>query len=372
MNILTPSVKVAASALALLCVLAVQPVAAQDASHAGGAADAAAKPTVIRLGSGAAGPAGRPGSQGVIGIVYAKKFLEEEFAKDKDPVKVEWNFIRGAGPGTNEALAAKAIDFAYYGDFPIITGKAGGLKIKIVAAGERGTHSYIIVPNNSSAKSIEDLKGKRIGLHRGRPWELAFAQLLKSKGLSYSDFQIFNVPQADAQASLASGNVDAIYTGSDGFAIVNQGQGKIIWSTRQAPPQWRSASDLVVTDDFETKYPAYTQKVVDAFVKASLFLSDEKNRDEAFKIWAQTGLPYSNYVDEREGELLKNRNSPIIDDYLIAHYNLAIDHMKQAGLIRRAFPAAELFEPKYERAAIERLGLQGVWKAQSVAASAQN
>lgn len=371
-NIVTVPAVGAASALAVLFMLTAQPVAAQDSSHAGGATDAAAKPTLIRLGSGAASPAGRPGSQGVIGIVYAKQFLEEELAKDKDPVKVEWNFIRSAGPGTNEALAAKAIDFAYYGDFPIITGKAGGLKIKIVAAGERGSHSYVIVPNNSSAKSIEDLKGKRFGLHRGRPWELAFAQLLKSKGLSYSDFQIFNVPQADAQASLASGNVDAIYTGSDGFAIVNQGQGKIIWSTRQAPPQWRYASDLVVTNDFETKYPAYTQKVVDAFVKASLFLSDEKNRDEAFRIWSETGLPYSNFANEREGELLKNRNSPVIDDYLTAHYNHAIDHMKEVGLIRRGFPAAELFEPKYQRAAIERLGLQGVWKPQSVSASVQN
>lgn len=322
------------------------------------------KPDVIRIGSGAAGPTGRAGSQGVIGIVYAKKFLDEELAKSKDPVKVEWNFFRGAGPATNEALATKSIDFAYYGDFPIIIGRAGGLKIKIVVGGERGAHSYLIVPPNSSAKSIVDLKGMRIGLHRGRPWELAYAQLLKQNGLSHNDLKTFNVSQGDAQAGLASGNVDAIFTGSDGFAITDQGLGKIIWSTREAPPQWRYSADLVVTEEFESKYPEYTQKVVDAFVKASLFLSDEKNRDEAFAIWSETGLPVTNYSQERTGELLRDRNNPIIDDYLVGHYQLAIDHVKDAGLIRRSFPAKDLFEPKFQIDALRRVGASQPWKAQ--------
>ena len=354
------------ASVALAAVVA-QPAVAQDK----GKRDSAERPEVIRLGSGAAGPSGRPGWQGVIGIVYAKKFLEEELAKSGDPVKVEWNFLRGAGPGTNEALATKAIDFAYYGDFPIIIGRSGGLKTKIVLGGERGAHSYLIVPKDSPAKSIEDLKGKRVGLHRGRPWELAFAQLLKSRKLSHSDIQVFNVSQGDAQAGLASGNVEAIFTGSDGFAIINQGQGKIIWSTREAPPQWRYSADLVVAEEFEKRYPAYTQKVVDAFVKASLFLADEKNREEAFEIWTQTGLPLSNYRNEREGELLKNRNNPIIDEYLIAHYQLAIDHVKEAGLIRRSFPAADLFEPKYQQESLKKLG-STPWTAQTIESRVQN
>lgn len=331
-----------------------------------------AKPDVIRIGSGAAGPTGRPGSQGVIGIVYAKKFLDEELAKSNDPVKVEWNFFRGAGPATNEAFGTKSIDFAYYGDFPIIIGRAGGLKIKIVAGGERGAHSYLIVPLNSTAKSIEDLKGKRIGLHRGRPWELAYAQLLKSKKLTPADLQTFNVSQGDAQTGLASGNVDAIFTGSDGFAITDQGQGKIIWSTREAPAQWRYAADLVVAEEFEAKYPAYVQKVVDAFVKASLYLSDEKNRNEAFNIWAETGLPVTNYSQERIGETLKSRNNPILDDYLISHYQLALDYVKDAGLIRRSFPASDLFETKYQRDSIKRLKLENVWQTQLSDSKAEN
>ncbi|MDB5565656.1 MAG: sulfate ester transporter, periplasmic ligand binding protein [Tardiphaga sp.] len=354
--------------LTSLIMICAGPVAAQS----GATAPDGAKPDVIRFGTGAAGPTGRLGSQGVIGIVYAKKFLEEELAKTSDPVKVEWNFFRGAGPATNEALATKAIDFAYYGDFPIIIGRAGGLKIKIIAGGERGAHSYLIVPTASTAKSIEDLKDKRIGLHRGRPWELAYAQLLKSKGLAHGDLQTFNVSQGDAQTGLVSGNVDAIFTGSDGFAMIDQGLGKIIWSTREAPPQWRYSADLVVTDDFEAKYPVYTQKVVDAFVKASLFLSDNKNREEAFTIWSETGLPVANYRQEREGELLKDRNNPTIDDYLIGHYQLAIDHVKEAGLIRRSFPAADLFEAKYVRDSLKRFSLEDTWRPQAAASKLQN
>ncbi len=68
-----------------------------------------------------------------------------------------------------------------------------GVKTQIVVPGGIGNNVYLIVPENSPIKSIEELKGKKIALHRGRPWEINFGQLIQSKGLSLKDFQIVNL-----------------------------------------------------------------------------------------------------------------------------------------------------------------------------------
>ncbi|MFW1786618.1 ABC transporter substrate-binding protein, partial [Acinetobacter nosocomialis] len=82
-----------------------------------------------------------------------------------------------------------------------------------------GNNVYLVVPPDSPVKSIEDLKGKKIALHRGRPWEINFGQLIQSKGLTLKDFQIVNLnPQAGA-AALSAKSVDAFFTLSDALTL---------------------------------------------------------------------------------------------------------------------------------------------------------
>jgi len=326
------------------------------------AAQAEAPPPVIRIGSGGAGPTGKPASLGTLGILFAKQFLEEDLKRSGDPVKVEWSFIRGAGPGTNEALSSGKIDVAYYGEFPIIAGLAGGLKVKVLASGDSYNNAYLVVTPDSTAKSIEDLRGKRIGLHRGRPWEFAFAQLLKSKGLSYSDFQIFNVPQADAQTVIASGNIDALFTKADAYAIADKNLGRTIWTTREVPENWRYAAALVVTEQFEKQYPTYTQKLVNAYLKAVAWLADPKNSEEAYRIWSGTGLSIEEMKRENADDPFAQRYSPLIDDFVVSHYKDVAGFMREQGMVRRPVDVSGLFEPRYVERGIKELGLESLWK----------
>src|SRR6202007_2410130 len=87
------------------------------------------------------------------------------------------------GPVINEGFSGKRIDFASYGDFPAIIAVAGGVPLKLVAPVGQGQNVYLVVRKGLAARSIADLKGKRIALHRGRPWELPFSKLLDANHL---------------------------------------------------------------------------------------------------------------------------------------------------------------------------------------------
>ncbi len=86
-------------------------------------------------------------------------------------VRVEWVPISGAqtGPLINEGFANGTIDVAGYGDLPSIIANAEGVKTKLIVPTGRGSETYLLVPNDSTARSLADLKGKRIAIHRGRP-----------------------------------------------------------------------------------------------------------------------------------------------------------------------------------------------------------
>src|SRR5919199_5582278 len=98
------------------------------------AAPASAEPVTIRVAYAGVGEGGRPYVGGsVAGVVASERYLERAFEGDPD-VKVEWYYLKGAGPAVNEGLANDQIDFAFEGDLPSLTARANGLKTKILLA----------------------------------------------------------------------------------------------------------------------------------------------------------------------------------------------------------------------------------------------
>jgi ABC-type nitrate/sulfonate/bicarbonate transport system substrate-binding protein len=75
---------------------------------------------------------------------------------------------------------------------------------KLLVVGLRhsgGQRNELMIPKNSTAKSIEDLKGKKIAVPTGSGGAIAFSLYLKSKKLSSSDFTFVNMePSAEIQA----------------------------------------------------------------------------------------------------------------------------------------------------------------------------
>jgi len=315
---------------------------------------------------------GKIGFNGSAAIIEKQGWLRDELSKQG--VKLTWVPVTAQSVGVtiNEAFANKSIDFAGYGDLPSIILNSGGVETRIVVPGGRGNNVYVVVPPNSTAKSLADLKGKRIALHRGRPWEITFARYVESNGLKFSDFKISNLNPGAGAAALAAGNVDAFVTLSDAFQLEDKKIGKIIWSTKASTQDWKMRAELWGAKDFIAKNPGITQTVATAYVKAAYWSSQEANFDEYLKVANQNGQPENVFRREYSGDSVswKSRWSPLFDDLVSDHYANAAQYSRKANLIRKDINTNHFFEPRFLNAALKELKLESYWQPRKLAAKA--
>ena len=307
------------------------------------------------------------------GVVIQQGWLKEQLAKKG--VALDFTPVPTAvgGPMINEGFSGKRIDFAAYGDFPAIIAVAGGVPLKIVAPVGQGQDVYLVVRKGLAARGIADLKGKKIALHRGRPWELPFSKLLDANGLKLSDFKIVNINPAATPAALESGSVDAAVLLSDGLLVEQRGIGHVIWSTKQAPADWKMRAELFARSAFVEENPELTQLVVEAFIRAAAWSSDEKNRDEVIHSASRGALPVEIVAKDYAGSGIawKDRFSPLFGPAVRTHYHSVADYAFERGLIRSKVDVDSLFDDRFVKQALHDLKLEGFWSDNPVPVQAQ-
>jgi sulfonate transport system substrate-binding protein len=291
------------------------------------------------------------------------RWLETELGKLG--VKLEWvpATANSVAVQINEAFASKAIDFAAYGDLPSVIANASGLHTQLVVPGGSLNNTYLVVPINSTAQSIKDLKGKKIALHRGRPWEYPFSQLLQANGMTLNDVKILNLnPQAGA-AAVSTGSADAFFTLSDAFTLEDKKVGKIIWASKKPPQDWKMRAELWGDSSFLKKYPQLTQLVATAFVRVHYKAADEAGKENYVRNEVLSGQPESVVRRELADDHTqwRERWSPLFTPALKAHYAAEIDYARQSGLINKPIAVDSLFEPQFVTQALAQLNLQNFW-----------
>lgn len=301
------------------------------------------------------------GGTGAIGRIMKDGWLEAELKKRG--VRLEWFPYSGeVGPTLNEAFAANRIDFASYGDLPSIILNASGIRTQIVVPAGRGTDVFLVVPPNSTAKSLPDLKGKVISLNRSRPWELGFQRLMQDNGLSYKDFRMINTDLPAGEAALASGRVDALFT-LQAYILEDKKIGKIIWSSKGEPDK-KMRAELWGAQTFIDKYPEITQLVATAYLRAQYWASLDENREAVILDGTRNGTPESvirrNYDDSSLA--WKDRFSPLYDPLILDHYRRAIAFAYEKKLIQRPIKAEDLLQPRFVNTALSDLKLKDYWQ----------
>lgn len=301
---------------------------------------------------------------GLTGVVIREGWLKAELAKQGAQLAFTPVPTAVGAPLINEGFSGKRIDFASYGDFPAIIAVSGGVPLKLVAPLGQGQNSYLVVRNGLNAKSIVELKGKRIALHRGRPWELPFSKLLDANGLKLTDFAIVNINPSATPAALASGNVDAAFLLSDGLLLEQKGVGHVIWSTKQAPADWRMRAELFGRRDFVDRNPALTQLVVTAFVRAAAWSAHEENRGQVIHDAARGALPEAIVAKDYDesGIPWRDRFSPLFTPNVAGHYRSVADYAFARGLVRNKVDVDSLIDQRFVSQAVGDLKLEDFWQ----------
>ncbi|MDZ4876588.1 MAG: hypothetical protein CLLPBCKN_006023 [Chroococcidiopsis cubana SAG 39.79] len=160
---------------------------------------------------------GANSGQQVIRIVRSKQLtalavLEQQgtLAKALEPLglKVQWSEF-AAGPQQLEALNTGSLDIASTAESPPVFAQAAGTPLVYLAANTTdGRAVSLLVPNNSPAKSIGDLKGKKIAFQKASIGHYLTLRALEKVGLKLSDVQSVYLPPPDANVAFNQGRVD--------------------------------------------------------------------------------------------------------------------------------------------------------------------
>jgi sulfonate transport system substrate-binding protein len=320
----------------------------------------AGPPSVIRIGFAAIGIGGvQAVGYSPIGSAQMLGLLDAEFAPDQ--IKIEWNFFRGAGPAINEAIANGQLDFAWQGDLPAIIGRSNGLPTRIIlASGVRG-NSYLAVPADSPATALEDLKGKRVALHKGTNLQLVVAKVLDEHGLSERDFQSVNLDTLSGVPAITAHELDGLWGGIELIALERAGTIRFVYSTRGKSPTVTRQAHLLVTEGFSTQHPDLVQRLVTVLVRRAAYESDEGNRAELFQLWSRMGLPESTWQGDFSESRLDERQTPLLDPFFIARYQEAVTQAQEFKLLRGQVNLNAWIDRSYLDKALSDLHLKGRW-----------
>jgi sulfonate transport system substrate-binding protein len=277
-------------------------------------------------------------------------------------IELVWVPVPGdTGATINEAFAAHRIDFGGYGDLPSIILNAAGTRTQVVVPNGRGLDTFLLVPPHSTAASLKDLVGKRIAVHRGRPWFLTFLRLIEQSGFKPGDFTLVNIDLQPSAAALVSGNIDALFA-INSYKLADQGLGKIIWSSKGQVDK-KIRAELWGAKSFIDQHPDLTQLVATAYVRAQYWESQEQNRAAVIHEVTLGGTPEKAVLQAYDDDSLawKDYFTPIFDQAMIDHYRRTTDFAVQEHLIRTPLRAEDLLETRFVTAALKDLQLDHFW-----------
>jgi sulfonate transport system substrate-binding protein len=317
-------------------------------------------PKVIRFG----GPGAYKANQkmwGLLEVARVKGFLDREFANDG--TRIEYTGFTTV-PMVGEALASGAVDFAGQGELIAILSRAAGTDTRMILPMSRLENAYLIVPNNSPIKRVEDLRGKRIAYMRGAYIHIQTLRILADHGMSERDIVPVNLDPASSATVLASGGIDGVFVGAQlALPMRDRGIGRIAYHTRSAPTE-TAQTGLIVTADFARRHPATTQRVVSALVRAAKWAEDPANRDELTSLWVYgTERSVKDMREDIGAGPLTGRTSPLIDPFVVGQYRNTQAFAVQAKLLRAPVDLDQWIDRSFLNTALRQEGLTSFWPA---------
>ena len=266
-----------------------------------------------------------------------KGLFEEEFAKYG--AEISWSEFP-SGPPLLESLASNRVDLSYLGDGALIAGLDKNLPFEVIAQTGRGAAlSRVIAQSGSGIDSIEDLKGKTVGMPAGTTAHVYLLKALKFHGLNSEDIKIINLQPDDAQAAFESGQLDA-WSAWEPYVTNNvaKGTAKII----EVDGEILAPGGVIARTGFAEEHP----ELVEAFLRIYNDIIEWQiaNPDEASEIYAK-----ETKMDFDTVKALITAEDPDLrfTDESIEAQQDTIDTLAEIGYIQEKFSFEERINKKY-------------------------
>lgn len=204
-------------------------------------------------------------------IAQYEKYYEKELGVDVKLVNFD------SGKDVNTALAAGSIDIAELGSAPTANGISSGLDYKVFWVGDiLGSAESLVVKNDLNAKSLSDLKGKKIATPFASTSHYSLLNALKLAGVSEDEVTLLDLEPDDIYASWQRGDIDAAYIW---YPVL----GKLLEDGTTLTDSGKLADQGVVTGDLNvvrTEFAEQNPDVVTNYVKIQIKANEVLNNDK--------------------------------------------------------------------------------------------
>jgi len=195
-----------------------------------------------------------------------------------------------------DAYAAGRIDgdFVTNGD-ALVTG-AGGARNLIILVTDYSNGNDMIVAR-PGIKTIQELKGKKIGIEIGLVEHLLLLDGLKKAGMSQNDVTLVNSKTNETPQVLASGQVDAIgaWQPNSGMAMKAVPGARPVYTSAQAPGLIYDV--LMVSPSSLAAHRAEYLKLIHVWDRVVKYINDPATQPDAVSIMAaRVGLTPAQYL----------------------------------------------------------------------------
>lgn len=196
-------------------------------------------------------------------------------------VKIDWKTFN-AGPSAIEALFAGAIDIAYIGPNPTISGyvRSNGEALRVLAGASSGG-AALIVRNDSGIQKPADFRGKKVASPQlGNTQDVALRAWMKANGLKSTDkggdVQVIPLANPDQLTLFLKKELDAAWAPEPwATRLIREGNGRLFLDERALWPNGQFVcADLVVSTKFLKEHP----DVVKNWLRGHVELTDWINR----------------------------------------------------------------------------------------------
>ena len=270
---------------------------------------------------------------GVLVIARQQAVLEKRFAAKG--IAIKWIEFT-SGPPLLEAMSTGSVDLGAVGDAPPIFAQAANANIVYVAGSPITNGQGILVPANSSIRTIADLRGKRIGFAKGTSAHNVLIATLEKAGLSYEDITPVYLSPPDAGPAFANGSIEAWAIWDPYFAIGEKRQnGRILINASEVA---KTNSFYLANRDFANAHVQETREVIDGLTEAARW-AEAHRADVAAALAAVTGVPLEVQI------VAANRASFVIGpvtEEIIATQQAVADRFHKLGLIPKEIAVRDI------------------------------
>jgi sulfonate transport system substrate-binding protein len=174
-----------------------------------------------------------------------------------------------------DALVGGGVTFGTAAETPVVFAALNGLPVRIIGTLNRHEPFDIVALNE--IKSVQDLKGRKVGYAQGTNAHYYLSKALEQAGLGFSDIRAISLTPTDFVTSLLNGAIDA-FVWTEPVITKALAEGKDRFHAIKTPGLYTTFSSVITLQSTIDKDPAVLTKALKALVEADQVSKSDPDR----------------------------------------------------------------------------------------------